>query len=78
MKKLFSLRKIVCLCLALIMTFSLFTVSAEPTVDGTADAEVETADEETSIETELRVTSWWPNPTVLRCTQIWAQVYSNC
>lgn len=53
MKKLFSLRKIVCLCLALIMTFSLFTVSAEPTVDGTADAEVETADEETSIETEL-------------------------
>ena len=45
MKKLFSLRKIVCLCLALLMTFSLFTVSAEPTVDA--------ADNNTSGETAL-------------------------
>ena len=42
MKKLFSLRKIVCLCLALLMSFSLFTVSAAPAVDSTNDTSSET------------------------------------
>ena len=42
MKKLFSVRKIVCLCLALLMTFSLFTVSAAPAVDTINNASGET------------------------------------
>ncbi len=35
MKKLFSLRKIICLSLALLMSFSLFTVAAAPAANGT-------------------------------------------
>lgn len=42
MKKLFSLRKAVCLCLALFMALSLFTVSAAPAEDTTNDTSGET------------------------------------